>query len=312
MTASDAENIDKYFTGEMTDEERIAFEKRLAQNPELKKELILHQELSEMITDGAADQLREDIKKIMADNTDQNSENSTLEDDPNPIPLLAAKPLFDSKDPGIFPGKTGRSKEEKNTFIRKIWYAAASIILVATVAGILYFSSTPDLTNEEIFTEYFEPYQNLVTYRNSSSADSLLNIGMAKYDKGEFGEALSYLSQVEGENLVLASFYGGISALAIDNTVSSQQSLEIVIKSQNNLLINAAKWYLSLALLKENKLDSVQNLLKELIDSNDSYYNKKAKVMLELVEERQLSVSRSDVKVEVLELQESLEESSPN
>src|SRR5690606_78373 len=70
------------------------------------------------------------------------------------------------------------------------WYAAACILVVA-VSAWFFWGRQSEATPEKLFTQYMEPYPNMVTpnVRSAVPADSLLSEALALYDKQAYAQA---------------------------------------------------------------------------------------------------------------------------
>src|SRR6185369_3981789 len=101
--------------------------------------------------------------------------------------------------------------------------------------------------------------------KNYSAAISMFNAALK--NDGENSEAL---------------FYNGVSNLSLNEEVVAINLLESVVKNSPNKFSDAAKWYLSLAYIKKNKIPKAKKLLIELSNSNNEFKSNAQKTLDEL------------------------------
>ena len=119
-----------------------------------------------------------------------------------------------------------------------------------------------------------------------SSADSIyesfLESGIKEYDSKNYPAAVVALDsalQIE-PSFYEALFYRGISHLGLNEPDVAIKDLEGVLKGPQNKFSDPAKWYLSLAYLKKNKLAKAKKLLEDL-SAGESEYKSSAKKALD-------------------------------
>ena len=105
--------------------------------------------------------------------------------------------------------------------IRKItrwWYVAASVLLLVTATWL--FLDKPDrLTTNELFTNYMEPYPNIITpkVRGNIATEHRMQKAMELYDRQEYAEAANLMESVYSEEPNdSVAFYLAISYLMIN------------------------------------------------------------------------------------------------
>ena len=76
ITEKDTEEIERYLSGELDADERKAFEVKIKENPKLRKELALHQNLRNAVNDTDAVELETSLKKVRSAWEKENESNA--------------------------------------------------------------------------------------------------------------------------------------------------------------------------------------------------------------------------------------------
>lgn len=215
-------------------------------------------------------------------------------------------------------------QEKENTpvinFYTKYKYAlTAAACLVLAVAAWLYFKTPkkneniivqhdttidslkkkdslqkiqPVITNEQVdggrlYAENFTRYEKGID--DPPEADLVY----AAYNKKKFDEVINTVKedyQTMGADDSLAtlyvSFYKGLSYLEKNSLLNAESYFNAVINSKEatDVLQDKAKWYLALALLKQNKANAVKDVLNTILKNKSSAYKKKAKSLLDVID----------------------------
>lgn len=186
----------------------------------------------------------------------------------------------------------GRTIERKST-LRPL-RAIASIAAVAVLSlglGWLVFNlneSNPD----ELFASYYDVYANDVTVTLRGEEGEITNVAlqtaMSAYDQQDYQKSALLLEEMIAANPedVIATYYAGLSYLelgqlkkAADYLAKAANYLEMT-RLNNSVYYTSATWYLALTNIKQGKINEAKQILKDLRNSNDSFYVKKAKALL--------------------------------
>ncbi len=161
---------------------------------------------------------------------------------------------------------------------RRWWLAAASLLLMA-VAG--YFLLWDQVDSKELFTEYYQPYYNVLS-DNQRSGNGVSN-AMKWYDQGDYAQALESLSSESFEaDEQLLSFYKGICYLELDQ-IDQAESVFASLKQQPDFeLQQAAHWYLGLSYLKADNLVNARSVFQELADNEGPYQQRALEILASL------------------------------
>jgi tetratricopeptide (TPR) repeat protein len=140
-------------------------------------------------------------------------------------------------------------------------------------------------TKEDIFNEYYKPYEVTVSYRSAENElNSLLNQAFKAYKNEEFSKALGLFQQVLNQREdVAARMYSGISYIEIDKYHKANKSFRKVVNNEDNLFVDQAKWYMSICYVRIGDLSKAKNLLRDL-QTTSQHYSSKSKEVIEKLE----------------------------
>jgi tetratricopeptide (TPR) repeat protein len=127
-------------------------------------------------------------------------------------------------------------------------------------------SSTTD--GPVLYASYFQPYTpSLETRSNEKILDDAYQIFIDAYRAQNYLKSLETITPLiesaDNNTLLMA----GISAMETGKTQESLEYLNKIIDSNDFYFIDHAKWYKSLVLIKENKIQEANLLLNELANS---------------------------------------------
>jgi len=243
-------NIERYIHNEMQGQEIVEFEKALEEDAQLKSEYLLRKEVEDALSETDILDLREQLDHI-SDSYFQH----------------AARPGF-----------------VKIWHRSKHWIAAASFTILISIGGLTYYHSHQPPSKDEIFTEYYKPYEVTVSFRSADTEiNSLLTNALQAYQQENYNEALGLFQQVlEKRNDISAQMYSGISYMEIEKYRKANKSFQDVIKAKDNLFIDQAKWYSAMCYVKLGEIQNAKSLLMELSQTSAFYKNKSAEIIKEL------------------------------
>ncbi|HTF20397.1 MAG TPA: tetratricopeptide repeat protein [Chryseolinea sp.] len=161
------------------------------------------------------------------------------------------------------------------------WYAlAAAVVALIIVAR---FALMPGVTTEDLYEDHFRPYPNVFepTLRGQSLANDRTDAFKA-YEKGDYKQAAALFRTVlqrqkdPGVLLLL-----GNCNLMLGNTAEAIVNFSKLAGESSELSMQA-KWFLSLAYLKDDDKTRALPLLKELAATDASYADKAKEILKEL------------------------------
>ncbi len=171
---------------------------------------------------------------------------------------------------------------------RMITYASSAIaaVFLLVVGGAIFLNqqSSLSLTSERTFARYFQSYDGISNRRGpSEDGKSVIELGIQKYNKGEFADALAVFEACMSDNnsnqTVL--LYAGSSALFIGDP---DKALRYFDKWDSNApYYDEVQWYTAGAYLKKNDVTKAKTILAEIASDPGHDYYKKANYVLKSV-----------------------------
>lgn len=159
------------------------------------------------------------------------------------------------------------------------WVIVILLLLIA-LAGIYFLwdnQQTEAIDSDRVFASYFEPFPNVLTdtYRGhevtpNETISEGVSTAMQQYDNQEFTEAVSTLSR-ESDLSDEARFYLGMSALASGQTRDAVGIFSYLIDIDQFSMKDASQWYLALAHIQGDDIDSAKAVLQNIIDTEGHY-----------------------------------------
>ena len=285
--ANDLPNLDKiedYLNGLMPEEERKGFEEQLAEDPALKKELDLVQDMLAGIEQFGDDALKARIGAAQQE--------------------LESEGFFEKKTGNVIALPTRRRQ-----FSRQ-WAAAASLLIICGAALFLWLKRSNPY--QELFAKNFQAEDSKTAIliddlsasglfatekeRRSSLADALKSYQAKDYEDAQ--KTLASYHEMYPQDTI-AQFYLGLSELHLFNfdkaiTLLRPIALDVLPPGQNSGQVsrgidfqNEITWYLALAYSKwpgQAAKDSTLLLLRRLESAGDSLYAAKARTALRQLE----------------------------
>ena len=155
------------------------------------------------------------------------------------------------------------------------WKAAASLILICSV---LYFFLGQSADMQELYSQSYSPYPNIVNPVNRSSS-TLPKDWPEAYEAKKYEQVIAVLSEklkTEPESDVYL-FYLAQSHLALGHSDQAITHLE-KIKS-NSKFYEPAQWYVALSYLKQDNADKAEETLNQIKDSDSAYAMRAEKLL---------------------------------
>lgn len=237
--------IDGYLQKSLSNEELIAFEEALVNDPNFGREF---QELKE-IQLGVKTSTRRDIKSFL----------NEIEED------------------------IEQSESTQNFYnMKRVIAVAASIALIATIS-FFALNQTTQPSLQEIYTINFSHYENLNgQVRGENESWSLESQASRAYDMGNYSlAAATYAELVKTDKSANNYFYMGLSNLESGNFKEAINNLNSTINNFD-AFDKQAKWYLSLAhLANDSEEDAVATLISLTIE-NSTYKEKAESILKEM------------------------------
>jgi cytochrome c-type biogenesis protein CcmH/NrfG len=257
MEAIYTEIIDKYLNGELVGEELKAFENKLKTDRQLQKELKLERELNQIILDEDTLDFRKEVIGIRKEMQQQHESN--------------------------------KSQQTVSITSRKWYLLAASIVVLVSLLGYLYFIQNQQISNEKLFAQYYSKYPADISERSGDDlSDDPYILGLTEYSQNNFMDALPYLIiAIDKDSLNFpAHLYLGIIYLETNALPDAIKTFKTITTNPGNMFTNQAKWYLALTYIKTDNADyseETKNLLISIVQ-NKGDRAKEAEELLDKLE----------------------------
>lgn len=235
--------IERYVAGDMNDAEKMWFEKELDGNEKLRNEVILSKRTDEILKSKNIVNLRSKLSEI---------ENS--------------REVYISV-----------SKSKRPTYAK---YAAvvAGIVLIGSIA----MFSGRTLSSDEIIDHYYKAYEPPTTQRSAlTNTNNDFTLALEFYNTHNYEKAAILFNKVLKTNPkdMQSTLLYGVANFENKKYPDAKQSFVNVIKDNNNLFIETAKWYLALCYVKTDEKEKAVKQL-EIIKNEDGFYKNDAKKII--------------------------------
>jgi tetratricopeptide (TPR) repeat protein len=235
--------IERYNAGEMSDAEKLWFDKELEGNDQLQEEVNLRKRTDVILNNKDIISLRNKLSGIEKMRTESNH-------------------VRKSKRPV---------------------YVKSSIILAVIVltVGLAIFPGK-NLNNDEILSRYYKEYtptagqRSIETVKNENFTQAL-----EYFETHDYRNAALYFNKVIESNPkdMSATLLHGISNFEESKYREAKQSFGKVIDDNRNLYIDQAQWYLALCYLRTDEKERAVKLM-EIIGNEGGFYARDAKKIL--------------------------------
>ena len=163
--------------------------------------------------------------------------------------------------------------------------AAAMLLLVIAAAAVLYWQSQH---NERLYQAYYESPggELLAALRSGSTSEqSDFTQAIALFNEERYAESLPYFDAylAAGPEDAAAQFYAGIALLETGQPAAAADHLRTV-RINSEEFYEEASWYLILANVRMEETKEAKDLLGELLQYKNGYYQKQAEELLERLE----------------------------
>jgi hypothetical protein len=236
--------IENYLSDDMDYAEKKSFEKELTKNRELSDEFFLTKSIDAAIS-------REDILD------------------------LRTKLINARNEAGI--AKSGNSGIR--SLWRRYWYAAASLILLASIGGYFLLGNKGSYSNDRLFNQYYSP-DNLINITRSSDANIVE--ALIKYQEKDYVSSVRLFTHIlQNDSANYAGwFYYGISCIETSNFKDAESAFNRIINNEGNLYAEHAEWYLALNFIKSNQMEKARIQLEKIAGNPENFHRKDARQLL--------------------------------
>lgn len=226
--------IMNYLYGVMSSHDKIQFENDLKEQEDLKKELLLQQEIDYAIKkEMKVDKFKATLNKIHEEQIDK---------------------------------KAGKIINLQN----KWYWAAASITIFSGTA--IYSLKNHLQSNNNLFESYYQVWKPSVITRGQESEQFSKGI-VKEFEKGNFSEVIELLEAKQAVNsldpkLLLLK---GCAEMEIHDYDAAIETFALFDSKDYTFYTEAGQWYQALCYLKNEELDKSIHILTILVERNTSY-----------------------------------------
>ena len=173
---------------------------------------------------------------------------------------------------------------QKEAVAKSPWKALALLAMAAMIVlSSLYIYKMKALAKspENIFAEYYEPY-NYATVKRDASEVSMLTLGVL-YNDMNYSEFIVHFekefknSQDLSSDLILAA---GIAYLETNEPYKAIFQFEKIITNGDFNYEESAYWYKALALIKAEEYIASQSILEQLLANKNSQYSERSRLLI--------------------------------
>ena len=243
--------FDNYFSGKLSQQEKIAFEEHLKSDSKMAEAFQEYQDLRKGIDYSIMKSLKEELQELETS-----------------LPEVELEPDVPH-----------RIDQVPTTNRFRIWKVAAAVVLVSLSVGIIFQLQQPS-SPQDLFSQHFAPADNLyvsIKRGEDIEANPLVQTFQA-YDAEDYSVAIEGFETILRQEAFkdqhpMVLYFLGSAQLAQGQGEASINTFKRYLEiSQDN--VAQAKWYLAMGYLKENRVEEATLLLKELKQSEE--YGKEA------------------------------------
>jgi hypothetical protein len=293
--------LELYADNKLSGEERIKFEKDLADQPELAhlykayceiNKTIQSELQSQLVKSDSGDpvlnnlniaqrlEIERDFMQYYTPDENELKQDNILMENGSYYP-----PSHKKNDPGEIEFRTllnTISKEKSRTSYKSVYkyFAIAAALLLSFFAGKLiyeyYSSATQRMSPQEVFALYYNPSEDAELISISNDPSGYYDINRSDLDSAFLLSKQQKILQDDYEKSLL---FLGIIQMERKNIAEARKCFLDMLSIENSAKINIAYYYLSLIYLSEGSISEAFPLLLKLSETNNPY-KKKARAIL--------------------------------
>ena len=185
--------------------------------------------------------------------------------------LESVKKAAKEHDQKLFKEKLQKFDVEKPVLKPKRYWTMTIAASVALLMGIYLYNISRPLDPTSLFSEYFEPAQNVSLPLVRDEGEDKLVLALSAYEQKEYLNALKLFDGLNpAKTPTWISYYKGSALLTLDRTDEAIEVLEKYVASGDSLALRS-HWFLALAHLKKGNYEKAKEELSMLQGSKDSF-----------------------------------------
>ncbi|KPL15014.1 MAG: hypothetical protein AMS26_08810 [Bacteroides sp. SM23_62] len=287
----DDKNIIRYLDGEMPEDEKLRFEEAISSNTGLAdrvEQLRKIQKLAGKAAGKADDpevrldqETRQEIKQAVNDFKEGGKD--LIPEEVNET-IKAAGKAFEirkEKDRHDTAGAEPEADRPNIRQIRRIWFRAAAIVVLAVILSILIFRPFRSKPARDLYAEYYKEFPMTGEMNELSRTDDDLLFAMKVYEAGDYERAIILFEMLADSTGLreYSLFYAGHTYMHLNLTDKAIEKFQTLLEDAQGELIPATRWYLALCYLKTGQAEYSKEQLM-LLKESDSPFRKDASMLL--------------------------------
>lgn len=287
----DDQNIIRYLDGEMAEDERLAFERKISGNQDLAQKVKAFRNIQKLAgtamqqTDdpegSISQESREEIRKAVMDFKEGKNAGLPMEVDQM---IKSARRAFEQRREN---GKkaalmsTSGHDQSNITQIRRIWWTAAAVVVLAVIVSLLIFRPFKSKPVKDLYVKYYKEFPITQEVIELSRADNDLQFATKVYEAGDYKRAGILFEMLEDSAGLreYSLFYAGQSYLHQNLTENAINKFQQLLEDASGTMIPLARWYLALCYLKKGE-DALSKEQLLMVAATDSPFRKDARRLL--------------------------------
>ena len=194
--------------------------------------------------------------------------------------LESVKKAAKEYDQKLFKEKLQKFDVEKPVLKPKRYWTMTIAASVALLMGIYLYNISRPLDPTSLFSEYFEPAQNVSQPLVREEGEDKLTLAFSAYEQKEYLNALKLFDELAPDKTpTWISYYKGSALLTLDRTDEAIEVLEQYVVSGDSLALRS-HWFLALAHLKKGNYEKAKEELSMLQGSKDSFKQEESKELM--------------------------------
>jgi tetratricopeptide (TPR) repeat protein len=174
-------------------------------------------------------------------------------------------------------------QQQSKPLILKYWHVAASFLLL--IASILFVLNRNDHSTSRLYSEYMEPYPNVLSpvVRSDRENDTVFLEAMKSYDQKNYEEAIHLMLKINEEySSSELEVYLSISLLMQDRDEEALETLQRINLNSQHIDAVVVDWYLGLAYLKTGDKDKALESIAAVASSGGELSSQASKLLNKL------------------------------
>lgn len=264
------ELFDRYIDERLEGKELEDFKKKLEGDLEFKKSLEeymnLHNAAQEMQVDKETDQMsKQDITKYGIEKRGSPDEEMSLF---KKNIALAEIDFLHSGVRGI----------KRNMLVQ---LSVAATVIAAIVITVFFFVRQNQLTNMDLFSDYYEPYMKSEKIFEIARSSDNFYYAVQVFEARDYARAALLFMQLSdsSELQVYASFYAGITFMEMGKWEDALISLKDAVKLDDSQMTDVARWYLGLCFLRIDDSKAAREQFEILILSKNEFTARSRRIL---------------------------------